>query len=88
MKRTFIFVVLGLSATVFVPFKYVYATRLRVLRRTTSVGALLCVVLVALAVALPEQLGHLPLLEISLLFPAYYLLLSFWLGGFHRGDSA
>lgn len=77
-------IVLGFSALVFVPIKYVYPSRMRVLRRTTNGAALLWLLVLAGAIAAPEELGRLPLVELSLLYPAYYLGISFWLGGFRR----
>jgi hypothetical protein len=64
--------------------KYVYASRLRVWRRTTYVLAILCILLVAIAVIDPEPARARLLAQISLVFPAWYLLLSFRLGGLHR----
>ena len=77
-------IVVGFSALVFVPFKYVYPSHLRVLRRSTALGALLCALLVAGAIAEPELGRSLYLVEISLLFPAWYVLLSLRLGGLLR----
>jgi phosphatidylcholine synthase len=73
-----------LAALVFVPFKYVYPSRLRVWRRTTAVLMLLAGAAVATALALPERGRALRLPEISLVFPAWYLLLSARLGGLRR----
>ncbi len=82
-------VVVGLAAAVFVPIRYVYPSHTRVLRRTTNAAALVWILVLAAAIAFPEALGELPLFEISLLFPAYYLALSFWLDGrSRRGPSA
>jgi phosphatidylcholine synthase len=87
-------IVLGLVVAVFVPLKYLYPSRAPVLWRTTAFGALVWVVLVAVAVAARGDAGQppavtnpllrLPLLEISLLYPAYYLALSFTVGGLRR----
>ena len=38
----------------------------------------------ALAVCLPEATARVHLVELSLLYPAWYLLLSVWLGGWLR----
>jgi phosphatidylcholine synthase len=76
--------VLLLAALVFVPFKYVYPSRLPVWRRTTAVLMLLAGAAVAAALAFPERGRALWLPEISLLFPAWYLLLSLRLGGLRR----
>ena len=80
-------IVLGLAAMVFVPIKYVYPSRMPVLRRTTNIGAILWLALLTAGIAAPDELGRLPLVELSLLYPAYYLGISFWLGGLHR-DAA
>jgi phosphatidylcholine synthase len=78
--------VVALAAAVFVPLKYVYPSRMHVLRRTTSAGAAAWVAVVALAVALPRAPWRERLLQLSLAFPAYYLVVSFWLGGRHRRE--
>jgi phosphatidylcholine synthase len=87
-------IVLGLAVAVFVPLKYLYPSRAPVLWRTTALGALAWIVLVATAVATRSDAGRpgsatnpllrLPLLEISLLYPAYYLALSLAIGGLRR----
>jgi phosphatidylcholine synthase len=69
---------------VFVPWKYVYPTRMRVWRRTTCTLAALCAAAVAAAVLVPEAARSLHLVEISLLFPAWYVWLSLRLGSLHR----
>ncbi len=69
---------------VFIPFKYIYPTRMPAWRRTTCWLALLCILVVTYAVLDPERARALPLVQVSLLFPAWYLLLSFRLGGMHR----
>jgi phosphatidylcholine synthase len=79
-------IVLFFSALVFVPFKYVYPSRMPVLRRTTGVLSLVCALLLAASVLDPERARSLRLVEISLGFPVYYLVLSLWLGGPHRSS--
>jgi phosphatidylcholine synthase len=76
--------VLGLSALVFVPLKYIYPSKLRVLRRTTFFLAAACMACVASFVLAPETAHRLRLLELSLVFPVWYVGLSFALGGLHR----
>lgn len=77
-------IVLTLSGLVFVPFKYLYPSKMPVLRRsTTFVGFAWCWALGA-CVLWPERVGTFPLKEVSLLYPAWYFALSFWLGGVHR----
>ena len=79
---------LALSAAVFVPLKYVYPSRMTALWRTTNGGAALWTATVAAAIAaattgLPDR----RILWITLLYPVYYVGISFWLGGRH-GRSA
>ena len=78
---------LALSAAVFVPLKYVYPSRMHSLWWTTNAGAALWVIVVALAVGLRGSTGDLPLIELSLIYPAWYLALSFWQGGLARRDG-
>ncbi|HVP31002.1 MAG TPA: hypothetical protein VMW35_17745 [Myxococcota bacterium] len=76
--------VVGLAVLVFVPLKYLYPSKMPFLRRSTSlVGFAWCWALGA-CVLWPGWVGSFPLKEVSLLFPAYYLGLSFWLGGLYR----
>lgn len=72
-------IVVGLAAAVFVPLRYVYPSHLRVFARTTNVGAALWLVAVCVALLAPDLAGRLHLVELSLLYPAWYLGLSFWL---------
>jgi len=76
--------VAALSAAVFVPLKYVYPSRMTALRRTTNLGGAVWLAAVALAVGFRNRLGGVPLLELSLAYPAFYLGVSMWLGGLHR----
>ena len=76
--------VTGLAVAVFVPLKYVYPSRMRGLRRTTNAGAALWLLAVSAAILWPRSLGPIRLIEISLLYPAYYIAISLWLGGWHR----
>jgi phosphatidylcholine synthase len=78
------FLVVALSAAVFVPLKYLYPSKMPILRRTTNVAAALWLLLLVGAVLQPARLGA-PVVWISLAFPAYYLALSFWLG--YRGGK-
>jgi len=79
--------VASLSILVFVPFKYVYPSRLKVLRRTNAALSVACIFLVGYAVFDPPRARALHLVEASLLYPAFYVALSFWLGGIHRASS-
>jgi phosphatidylcholine synthase len=72
------FTIIILSLLVFVPIKYVYPSRSPVLRSlTNSLGVLWGIAIILIIYWLPES----PRLLIfaSLAFPAYYMLLSFWL---------
>jgi len=75
------------SAMVFVPFKYLYPSRMPVLRRTTNVACALWTLALTGCVLDPAQTASIHLLAVTLLFPAYYFALSFWLGGLHRSRS-
>jgi phosphatidylcholine synthase len=79
--------VAGLAAAVFVPLKYVYPSRMTPLWRTTNAGAALWIVAVAAAIVWQRELEGIPLIELTLLFPAYYIAISLWLGGWHRRRS-
>ena len=74
-------IVAGLAALVFVPQKYVYPSKLRVLRRTTYALTVAAAAAVAWAILEPERARALRVPEITLLYPAWYFGLSFWLGG-------
>jgi phosphatidylcholine synthase len=69
------------SVLIFVPIKYVYLSRMRVLRRSTNALAGVWVLALAAAVIWPDRTRAFRLVEISLAFPAWYLILSLWLGG-------
>jgi phosphatidylcholine synthase len=72
------------AIAVFVPLKYVYPSRMSVLKRTTTALGVAWLLALAAAIALPETAARIRLVEISLSYPAYYLVLSFWLGGLRR----
>ena len=77
-------VVLAFAAAVFVPLKYVYPSRMHALRRTTTVGGVVWVLLLTAAFLDPDETWREPLLRASLAFPLYYFAVSLWLGGLHR----
>jgi len=77
-------IVVGLSIAVFVPLKYVYPSKMPVLRRTTNALGAVWIVALAFAVASPELAGRAGLAPITLAYPAWYLLLSFRYGGVER----
>ena len=73
------FTILVLSILVFVPIKYIYPSRSPHFRLlTNSVGTLWAFAVLAIIYLLPEPPR--PLVFVSLAFPAYYTLLSLWLG--------
>jgi phosphatidylcholine synthase len=82
--------VLALSILVFVPLKYLYPSRMQVLWRTNAALSTICILLIGYAAFDPVHAKALYLIEASLLYPAFYFTLSFWLGGIHRTskDSA
>lgn len=71
---------LALSLLVFAPLRFVHPGRLRVLRWPTGLGALAWWLMLIAAIAFPHAAARWRLLEISLLFPAWYLALSAWRG--------
>jgi len=72
------------GALIFVPLPYVYPSKLRRFRAATVVGGVVWIWSVAFCIWFPESTGRLHLLELSLLYPAWYLVLSAWLGGWGR----
>ena len=75
------------TVLIFVPIKYVYPSHMPVLRRSTNALAGVWVLAMGAAVIWPERTRAIHLLEISLAFPAWYMLLSFWLGGVRGGRA-
>jgi len=76
------FVIIALSALVFVPMKYIYPSRSPHFRIQTNVlGALWAAVVLYVMYRLPDPPRG--LVFASLLFPAYYTALSLWLE-YHR----
>ena len=74
------FLILILSALVFVPLKYLYPSRSPILRGLTNALGMLWGMLVFIMIyQLPEPSFLIAL--ISLLYPAYYLVLSLWIAG-------
>ncbi len=72
------------AALVFVPIKYLYISRMPVLRRSSALLAALWLAAMAIAVLWPEVARSYHLVHLSLAFPVYYLVLSLWQGGIHR----
>ncbi|MCG8591980.1 MAG: CDP-alcohol phosphatidyltransferase family protein [Proteobacteria bacterium] len=77
----------ALTIGVFIPLKYVYPSKLRVLRKTTNGLGMLWGLCVSLAVIWPDWADRYWLVELSLAYPAYYLALSWKLGGFQRAAA-
>jgi phosphatidylcholine synthase len=73
-------IVLVFSVLVFVPWRYVYPSRTPVLRRLSIAGAVAWILVTAWAAAHPDRARELHVVEISLVYPAYYMALSAWLG--------
>ena len=73
--------VVGFALAIFAPLKYIYPSKLTVWRTGTIVGALVWGACMVAALILPERVEHSGLVELSLLYPAYYVALSAWLGG-------
>lgn len=71
---------LALSIAVFIPLKYIYPSKMKVLRNSTCFGGLGWSIVVAWAVLNPELAARYYVTEISLSYPAYYIGLSMWLG--------
>lgn len=68
----------GLSILVFVPIRYLYPSRNRIAQKTTwALGAIWGILLFVLLFQIPQPSRALAL--VSLFFPAYYVLMSFWL---------
>lgn len=75
---------LGLSIAVFVPLKYIYPSKMKVLRISTCVGGMVWTAAMVWIIAFPERATELHASQISLVYPAYYIALSAWLGRWHE----
>ena len=73
------------AALIFVPLPYVYPSKLRRFRTLTVLGGVAWAATMAAAVYWPEAARRQCWVEISLLYPAWYVALSAWLGGWLRG---
>ena len=73
-----------LSVGVFVPWKYIYPSKLRSHRAFTFTLAIFCFAAVSWSVLDPQRSRSLHLVELSLVFPAWYLWPSWHLGGLMR----
>jgi phosphatidylcholine synthase len=68
----------------FVPLKYIYPSKMKRLRAVTNTGGLLWVVAMAVICSLAPGPGRETATLISLVYPAWYVALSAWLGGWGR----
>ena len=80
--------VVGLSIAVFIPYKYIYPSKLenRFLRYFVSYSGLAWAIVLAWAFLDIEAARQSGLLIYTLVYPAMYMGLSMWLGGFHRPE--
>jgi len=67
-----------------VPLKYLYPSKMSVLRHTTNAAAGVWWFAMLGCVLTPGAARAFSLAELSLVFPAYYFVASLWLGGLHR----
>jgi phosphatidylcholine synthase len=72
--------VVVLSALIFVPLKYIYPSKLRVLRTLTAVTGTLWVAGMAVIASLPAGPARTNAAIVSLAYLVYYVALSAWLG--------
>ncbi|MCP5045023.1 MAG: CDP-diacylglycerol O-phosphatidyltransferase [bacterium] len=75
---------LGLSIAVFIPLKYIYPSKMKVLRISTCAGGALWSIVMTWVIVFPEAAARYRVAEISLVYPAYYIALSVWLGRWHE----
>jgi phosphatidylcholine synthase len=77
--------VVALSIAVFIPLRYIYPSKLKVLRLSTCFGGLFWAFAVSWVVLNPEASAEFKVAELSLIYPAYYMALSAWLGRWNEG---
>jgi phosphatidylcholine synthase len=76
-------VLLVLAALVFVPIRYVYPSRTQALRGITlALGTVWACLTILMIWELPDV--RKPILGLSLVFPAYYIVLSLWMNRWNR----
>jgi phosphatidylcholine synthase len=75
----------ALSIAVFIPLRYIYPSKLQVLRLSTCLGGLFWALVLWWVVLHPAESAQFKVVEISLLYPAYYMGLSAWLGRWQEG---
>jgi phosphatidylcholine synthase len=75
------------SALTFVPLKYIYPSKLRRLRAATAVGGTLWVIAMAFIAGEPPGAARDRAAALSLVYPAWYVALSAWLGEWWKTAS-
>jgi phosphatidylcholine synthase len=75
------------SFAIFLPFKYVYPSRVPqpIFRHTLNGGGALWAILLAASILAPEWADRFYVVELSLLYLVYYMVLSVWLGDWKSG---
>jgi len=76
--------VVALSICVFIPLKFIYPSKMKSLRTPTLVAGVVWGLLFSGSILERELADRYRLVEISLVYVAYYCLLSFWMGGIRR----
>lgn len=81
--------VIGLAIAVFVPWKYIYPSRLKsaFLRHFVSWTGVAWSIAVGVAALRPDLDERFAIAQISLAYPALYVGLSLWMGGFARFED-
>jgi len=79
--------IVGLGVAVFIPYKYIYPSRLENIRLRYVVGllGLAWAIVLGWTAFNPDLANQYHVVEMTLAYPALYLGLSFKLGGLHRG---
>jgi phosphatidylcholine synthase len=79
--------IVGLGIAVFIPYKYIYPSRLKNVRLGYIIShlGLAWAIVLGWAALNPDLASQYRVVEVSLAYPALYLGLSFKLGGLHRG---
>ena len=84
---TGVFWVVVCSLAIFLPFKYVYPSKVKrpIFKRTLTIGGFAWAGLLGLTILEPNLSARLHLVEISYAYLVYYMGLSVWLGDWKRG---
>jgi phosphatidylcholine synthase len=79
--------VTGCSIAIFLPFKYVYPSRVpqAIFRHTLNGGGLLWAIVLSASILAPEWADRFYVVELSLSYLVYYMALSMWLGDWKSG---